>query len=80
MKTLTMLIATCAISSLWMGCKRDVIEAVVASEPKTFCNPLNIDYRFMLIDEGEGIREAADPVVVSYHGDYLLFASKSSGY
>lgn len=73
--------ATCAISSLWLSCKEDnAIEAVVASEPKTFCNPLNIDYRFMLIDGGEGIREAADPVVVSYHGDYLLFASKSSGY
>ena len=63
------------------GCSsRPDIEAKVSDRPKTFCNPLNLDYRFMLIDGGEGIREAADPVVVSYKDHYLLFASKSSGY
>ena len=63
------------------GCSsRSAIEAKVSDRPKTFCNPLNLDYRFMLIDGGEGIREAADPVVVSYKDHYLLFASKSSGY
>ncbi len=34
----------------------------------------------MKIDGGNGIREAADPVVVSFKGEYYLFASKSSGY
>ena len=34
----------------------------------------------MKIDGGEGIREAADPVVVSFKDKYYLFASKSSGY
>lgn len=56
------------------------IKARVAATPKTFCNPVNIDYRFMKINGGEGIREAADPVVVSYKDKYYLFASKSSGY
>lgn len=56
------------------------IRAKVASSPRTFCNPVNIDYRFMLIDGGAGVREAADPVVVQYKDQYILFASKSSGY
>ncbi len=50
----------------------------ISESPRTFCNPLNLNYRFM---KGEkGAREAADPVVVEYKGKYYLFASKSSGY
>jgi xylan 1,4-beta-xylosidase len=45
--------------------------------PKTFCNPLDLAYRFQL--EGSQ-REAADPVIVLYKGLYWLFASKSGGY
>ena len=56
------------------------IEAKIAQFPKTFCNPVNLNYRFMKIDGGQGIREAADPVVVSFKDNYYLFASKSSGY
>lgn len=66
---------------LWVGCRVSrPIEAEIARHPKTFCNPLNLDYRFMVIRGGAGIREAADPVVVSYKNRYFLFASKSSGY
>ena len=57
-----------------------LIKARVAESPRTFCNPVNVDYRFMKIDGGDGIREAADPVVVEFGGRYYLFASKSSGY
>ena len=64
-----------------MSCQQDeVIKARVSQSPKTFCNPVNLDYRFMIIEGGEGIREAADPVVVQFKGSYYLFASKSSGY
>jgi len=45
---------------------------------RTFCNPINIDYRFSL--DKPSRREAADPVIVLYKGDYYLFASKSGGY
>lgn len=45
--------------------------------PLTFCNPLDLPYRFQL--EGSQ-REAADPVIVLYKGSYWLFASKSGGY
>lgn len=44
----------------------------------TFCNPLNLNYRFTI--SGSGYREAADPEVVYYEGCYYLFASVSGGY
>ncbi|MGM9759944.1 MAG: discoidin domain-containing protein [Parabacteroides sp.] len=66
---------------LWIGCQRsEVIEAHIARSPNTFCNPVNLDYRFMKVEDGAGIREAADPVVISFKDTYFLFASKSSGY
>jgi len=34
----------------------------------------------MKIEESEGIREAADPVVISFKRKFYLFASKLSGY
>ena len=47
----------------------------------SYCNPLNLNYRFQI--EGwadECLREAADPSVVRYKDEYWLFASKSGGY
>jgi hypothetical protein len=49
-----------------------------ADEYRTFCNPINIDYRFAL--DGPTRREAADPEIVLYKDEYYLFASKSGGY
>jgi xylan 1,4-beta-xylosidase len=55
-----------------------VLLAQKSQTPTTFCNPLNLNYRFMVdvIDA----REAADPVIVLFHDDYYLFASRSGGY
>lgn len=47
------------------------IETRIKENPSTFCNPLNLDYRFMKIDGGNGIREAADPVVTHFKGQYF---------
>ncbi|MBV9880716.1 MAG: family 43 glycosylhydrolase, partial [Gemmatirosa sp.] len=44
----------------------------------TFANPLDLDYRFM--PNAPSRREAADPTIVRYRGEYWLFASKSGGY
>jgi len=44
----------------------------------TFCNPLDIDYRFMV--DTPSRREAADPVITLFNDEYFLFASKSGGY
>src|SRR5688500_6107016 len=45
------------------------------AQPKTFCNPLNLDYG--LIDHrGKTIhRHGADPVVVRYQDKYWLFST-----
>jgi xylan 1,4-beta-xylosidase len=45
---------------------------------QTYCNPLNISYRFCL--DKPSRREAADPLIVLYKDTYYLFASKSGGY
>ena len=75
------LVLTFLIAPLFIGFQdTHPIKAKIAQSPKTFCNPVNLNYRFMKIDGGEGIREAADPVVVSFKDKYYLFASKSSGY
>jgi xylan 1,4-beta-xylosidase len=45
---------------------------------QTYCNPLNISYRFCL--DRPSRREAADPLIVLYKDNYYLFASRSGGY
>ncbi len=52
--------------------------AFARNKPQTFCNPLNLSYRFSL--ENDSHRTAADPVIVLFKDDYYLFASKSGGY
>ena len=49
-----------------------------AGQATTFCNPLDLDYRFQLDQPSR--REAADPAVVLFDNEYWLFASKSGGY
>src|SRR5215207_3537569 len=44
----------------------------------TLANPVNLSYRFCL--DTPSRREAADPTMVVYKGEYYLFASKSGGY
>jgi xylan 1,4-beta-xylosidase len=49
-----------------------------AKGQQTFCNPLNLSYRFQL--SGSSRRTAADPVIVLYKEKYYLFATASGGY
>ncbi|MFD2146549.1 family 43 glycosylhydrolase [Mucilaginibacter antarcticus] len=49
-----------------------------ASSQQTFCNPLNISYRFTL--DKPSRRAAADPVMVLHKDNYYLFATASGGY
>ena len=44
----------------------------------TICNPMSLSYRFCL--DAPSRREAADPTMVMFKGEYYLFASKSGGY
>ncbi len=59
------------------GCQ-STINRSDQSNPKTFCNPVNLSYRFC-IDEPSR-REAADPTIIRFRDRYFLFASKSGGY
>jgi xylan 1,4-beta-xylosidase len=49
-----------------------------AKSQRTFCNPLNISYRFT--PDKPSRRAAADPVIVLFKDKYYLFATASGGY
>ena len=62
----------------WTIVSAQGLEAVTKNQ-KTFCNPIDLNYRF----QPRGIkafREAADPLITQYKGKYFLFASHSGGY
>lgn len=52
--------------------------------PKTYCNPVNIDYNFEYYNhsnnKGISCRSTADPMIVPYKGKYYLFSTNQSGY
>lgn len=58
---------------LILSCKQEV-----AIQQKSFCNPLNISYRFAL--DTPSRREGADPTIMLFKDKYYLFVSKSGGY
>ena len=50
---------------------------------KTYCNPLDLGYRYQHMKEGEkkaGFREGADPTLIRFRGKYYLFISMSAGF
>lgn len=74
----TRLLAVVMLALVW-GRQTGLARGEEDSEPATtFCNPLNLDYRFQLDEPSR--REAADPAVVLFDNEYWLFASKSGGY
>ena len=50
----------------------------VVPPASTFCNPLDLDYRFAL--DTPSRRDIADPVIVRFENEYYLFAARSGGY
>lgn len=48
----------------------------------TYCNPINIDYTYMIYNSDENIsyRSGADPAVVRFRGEYYMFVTRSMGY
>ena len=48
----------------------------------TYCNPLNIDYTYMIYNSDKNIsyRSGADPAVVEFRGEYYMFVTRSHGY
>src|SRR5262249_44789496 len=56
--------------------------AASAPRPRTWCNPIDVDYKYNFGQRNEGIsyRQAADPVILNHGGEYYLFATVSGGY
>ncbi|MBN3582447.1 discoidin domain-containing protein [Algoriphagus aestuarii] len=53
------------------------------SQQLTYCNPINLDYGYTPIpnfSEWGRHRATADPVIVNYKGDYILFSTNQWGY
>jgi len=50
--------------------------------PQTYCNPLDIDYTYMVYNSARNIsyRSGADPAVIEYRGEYYMFVTRSFGY
>ena len=53
-----------------------------ASGTRTYCNPLDIEYRYSLkqVDQKISYRAGADPVIVNHKGAYYLFVTNSGGW
>ncbi len=49
---------------------------------ETYCNPINIDYTYMVYNSDKNIsyRSGADPAVVRFRGEYYMFVTRSMGY
>ena len=53
------------------------------AQPKTYCNPLNLDYGYTPFDDfsQQGRhRTTADPVIVTFKNKFYLFSTNQQGY
>lgn len=70
----TIVLVVCSLCSVYQP---------VVAQQQTYCNPINIDYGYTPIpnfgDWGRH-RTTADPVIVTYKGDYYLFSTNQWGY
>lgn len=67
-----------AITILFLSATAKAQEIV----PGTYCNPLDIDYTYMVYNSSSNIsyRSGADPAVVEFRGEYYMFVTRSFGY
>lgn len=70
-KSILLLLSICFSGSL-----------VAQEDYKTYCNPLDLDYTYMIYDAHRGVsyRSGADPAVVEFRDDYYMFVTRSMGY
>ncbi|MBR9846662.1 MAG: family 43 glycosylhydrolase [Algicola sp.] len=49
---------------------------------ETYCNPLDIDYTYMVYNSSrnQSYRSGADPAVIEFKGEYYMFVTRSFGY
>jgi hypothetical protein len=53
-----------------------------AQSQKTYCNPMDIDYKYNYeqLNDSISYRSGADPVIVNHKGEYFLFVTISGGW
>lgn len=75
-KTVSALVIACIISILDIGLRAQ------QTRPTTYCNPLDVDYTYMIYNSDRDIsyRSGADPAVVEFRGEYYMFVTRSMGY
>ncbi|MCU0352762.1 MAG: discoidin domain-containing protein [Cytophagales bacterium] len=71
MKAFQLFVLAC---SLWA--------APAAAQQRTYCNPMDIDYKynFEQLNERISYRSGADPVIINHKGEYYLFVTISGGW
>lgn len=59
-----------------------LIALAACTKPQTYCNPLDIDYTYMVYNSDQNLsyRSGADPAVVEFRGEYYMFVTRSLGY
>lgn len=59
-----------------------IFSVIAQAQQKTYCNPLNLDYTYMIYNAHNGIsyRSGADPAVVRFRNEYYMFVTRSMGY
>ncbi|BDD00652.1 family 43 glycosylhydrolase [Persicobacter psychrovividus] len=77
MKAIKKLLMSVAAAALFGG------SAMAQTQlPQTYCNPLNVDYTYMIYNSQKDIsyRSGADPSAVEFRGEYYMFVTRSMGY
>ncbi|UZH56119.1 family 43 glycosylhydrolase [Salinimicrobium tongyeongense] len=75
MKALNHIITAVAVFFSFFAHSQEVV-------PKTYINPLDIDYSYMVYNSSKNIsyRSGADPAVIEFRGEYYMFVTRSFGY
>ena len=66
----------------WMLAGTVLLASPAIAEPRTYANPIDLDYRynFEQINEDASYRTGADPAIVNHKGAYYLFLTLADGY
>ncbi|MEO5651082.1 MAG: family 43 glycosylhydrolase [Ginsengibacter sp.] len=61
---------------------KSIVVVAQSTQSNTYCNPINIDYTYMIYNANKGIsyRSGADPAIVKFRNEYYLFVTRSLGY
>lgn len=79
------IMSVCLSAMLLLSCEAEPVGGVEARERKeyrTYCNPIDIDYTYSVVNTQNGVsyRSGADPAVVRFGREFYMFVTRSQGY